>query len=169
MTIFQNLKNQHVLIAHEDSLQRSCLCEVIQAAGADAYAVTAEESERYGLAFLKPGSCVSAMVLSYTLPKKDAVALIDAALAFGIRIVVVHPARTEIAFPFSDHRCLATPYEGFEVIDALIDVLAASRGCMHWSAHSSHTTSHPKFSADQLLPSPAGWIARRKIPRSFPE
>lgn len=156
MTIVQNLKNEHVLIAHDDPFQRSRLCEIIQAAGAEVYAVTAKRFDGHGLPILDPGSCISAMVLSYTLPRKCAIALVDAALASGIRIVVLHPARAEIAFPFSDHRCLATPYEGFEIVDALIDVVVVKRGCIHWSAHASHITNDPKFSADQLLPSPAG-------------
>ena len=136
MTIVKNLKKQNVLIVHEDPFQRSHLYKVIQAAGADVHALTAENLETCSPTLVKPGSYFSAMVLSSTLPKKAATALVGGALDSGIRIVVVYPARTEVAFPFSDHRCVATPYEGFEVVDALIDVLVARRGCIHWSAHS---------------------------------
>ena len=136
MTIVKNLKKQNVLIVHEDPFQRPHLYKVIQAAGTDVYALTAENLETCSSTLVKPGSYFSAMVLSSTLPKKAAIALVGAALVSGIRIVVVYPARTEVTFPFSDHRCVATPYEGFEVVDALIDVLAARRGCIHWSAHS---------------------------------
>ena len=148
MAIIQNLRNEHVLVAHEDPFQTSYLCEVIRAAGADVYALTKEKVEGHDLSLLKTGSCTNAIVLSYTLPKVYAIALADAAIASGVNIVVVHLAPAEIEFPFSDYRCLATPYEGTEVVDALIDVLAARRGCIHWSTHASYITSDSKFSGD---------------------
>jgi hypothetical protein len=127
--IGQKLHGRRVLIAHEDSFQRSYLCEVIQAAGADVIS-TADVGDNE-LALLGPGSGIHAMVLSYALPHKNAIALVEAAIASGIRTVIVHPAKAAVAFPFSDHRCLAIPYGGFQVVDALADVLAARRGCIH--------------------------------------
>lgn len=148
MPIIQNLRNEHVLVAHENPFQTSYLCEVIRAAGADVYALTTKKIEGHDLSLLKTGSCINAIVLSYSLPKVYAIALADAAIASGISIVIVHLARPEIEFPFSDYRCLPTPYEGFEVVNALIDVLAARRGCIHWSNHASYIVSNSKFSGD---------------------
>lgn len=118
-----------MLIAHEAAFQQSYLSGVVRAAGAIVRGPVADAGT--GLELLNSG--VDAMVRSYTLSRQDAVALIDAALSRGIRTVVVHPAQADVAHPFSDHRCLATPYAGFQIVGALADVLAATRGCVHWS------------------------------------
>jgi hypothetical protein len=72
------------------------------------------------------------MVLSHTLSRQDATALIDAAISGDVRTVIVHPPQADLGYPFSD-RCLTTPYAGIQIVTALTDVLAATRGCVHWS------------------------------------
>ena len=145
MDIGNKLQGRYVLIAHEDSFQRSYLRGVVQAAGA---AVThTVDAGGDGLALLRRGSGIHAVILSYALPHPDAIALLTAAMASDIKIVVVHPAQAEVTFPFSDHRCLAIPYGGFQVVDALADALTQRRGCIHWSARPSRVTGNPGLPA----------------------
>ena len=132
MTIAQVLQGRRVLIAHESAFQCSYLSEGVRAAGATVVGPVQVIADGIALLDCKPR--VDAMVLSQALPHWDAVALVEAAISQDIRPVIVHPAQADLAHPFSDFSCLAMPYAAFQVVAALADVLAATRGCIHWSA-----------------------------------
>lgn len=132
MLMDHQLQGRYVLIAHESAFERFFLSEVIAAAGASIAGPVGSGPD--GIVLLDSKSRVDAMVLSQTLLRHDAVALIAAALTGNVRTVVIHPAQSSVHPPFTDHPCLASPYSGFQIVSTLVDVLAATRGCMHWSA-----------------------------------
>ena len=77
---------------------------------------------------------VHAMVLSPALPGREALHLVAAALDADVRTLIVHLASALPEPPLSDHRCLAMPYTGHQVAAALAEVLAVTRGGVHWSS-----------------------------------
>jgi hypothetical protein len=131
MIIDRMLTGRRVLVAHESAFQGSYLGEVLRAAGASV--IGPVESGREGLALLGREANVHAMVLSEALSDQAETSLLSAAIDDNIRVVVVHEAGVDVAPSFADHRCLATPYAGFQVVAALADVLATTRGGVHWS------------------------------------
>lgn len=132
MIIDRQLHGRRVVIAHESAFQGSYIGEVTSKAGASIVGLV--ETGADGIALLGREPHVDAMVLSQALPRQDAVALIAEALARDVRTVVVHPGKVDVGSPFSDHRCLPIPHAGFQIVAALVDVLAATRGCIHWSS-----------------------------------
>ena len=120
------LCGRRVALVHEDAFFGAYLADVIAANGATIVGVVALASEGTALLDHDPPPCV--LVLSTGVRDHDAVARV--AVARQVAMLVVQPARPRGGSSPHLAACppgLTMPFAGFQVVDALLRLLA-SRG-----------------------------------------
>ena len=113
------LDGRRVLIVHDNGFQGQYLADVVAGSGAMVLGPTA--SADIALASVENEHPLSALVLSSAVLGTQAIA--RAALSRGIPVVCVQPASEAPMVPVLAGAVLTTPFGGFQVVDALADVL----------------------------------------------
>ena len=70
---------------------------------------------------------LGALVLNEPLEGESASALAYTAMERGLGVVIVHSPRFALSPPLAGLRCFAAPYAGFQIIEALAELLADRR------------------------------------------
>ena len=117
------LRGRTVLVIHEERFRGEYLAEVLR--GADATVAGPVETASTGIALLATMERGAVMVLSSSITGSEA--LFERAAAKSLATLLVHPPRTTSPIATATLPYLASPYAGFQVVEALARLLASEQ------------------------------------------
>ena len=126
------LRGQCVVIAHGDAFHRSYLENVF--IGSEAVVTGVERDVAAAVARLEAEPRLDTLVLSPLLPDGQAGLLVGTAVKRGIAILVMEPARSGSGAALPADAVLTAPYAGFQVVNAVVALLAGREALARWRA-----------------------------------
>jgi hypothetical protein len=133
------LQDRRILLAHEDSFQRGYLAEVIRESGGRLVGICGDWDGVVSAQGSEPAP--EALVLGSTLVSQEALSLLGARHP-QMAVLIVGAEFVDIALPKPFGRCLPAPCAGFQVVQALFELLgtgpmtqAALSGSPRWRGH----------------------------------
>lgn len=118
----QALRGHMVVVVHQDRFQGSYLAEVLRSAGAAIAGPTPAAAVAADL--IAATAAPAALVLSSSVPGRGA--LIEQADGAGWVTLLLHHASARVPVEVGGAPALTAPYAGFQVVDALANLLAST-------------------------------------------